>query len=68
VKGWQIPAYPMPSNRADLIVQRVVTRLGVSRDLAGLLLEDLQRAIKHLQKNPSLKSLSEKAAGGYHHS
>ena len=52
VKGWQVPAYPMPANRSDLVVQRMVARLGVSRDLAGLLLEDLQRAIKHLQKNP----------------
>ncbi len=68
VKGWQVPAYPMPANRSDLIVQRVVARFGVSRDLAGLLLEDLQRAIKHFQKNPSLKSLTDQSAGGYHHS
>ena len=67
VKGWQVPAYPMPANRSDLIVQRVVVRLGVSRDLAGLLLEDLQRAIKHLQENPSSKSLTGRSAGGYHH-
>jgi glutamate decarboxylase len=68
VKGWQVPAYPMPAHRNDLVVQRMVARLGVSRDLAGLLLEDLQRAIKHLQKNPSAKSLTGQNAGGYHHS
>ena len=67
VKGWQVPAYPMPANRSDLIVQRVLARLGFSRDLAGLLLEDLQRAVKHFQKNPSPKSLSPQSAGGYHH-
>jgi glutamate decarboxylase len=67
VKGWQVPAYPMPTHRSDLVVQRMVARLGVSRDLAGLLLEDLQRAIKHLQKNPSPKSLTGQNAGGYHH-
>jgi len=66
VKGWQVPAYPMPPNREDLIVQRVLTRLGVSRDLAGLLFEDLQQAIKHLRKNPPSKSLSRLDAGGYH--
>jgi glutamate decarboxylase len=68
VKGWQVPAYPMPAHRNDLVVQRMVVRLGVSRDLAGLLLEDLQRAIKHLQNNPSAKSLTDQNAGGYHHS
>jgi glutamate decarboxylase len=57
----------MPPNRADLIVQRVLTRYGVSRDLAALLFEDLQQAIKHLRKNPPSKSLTHQSAGGYHH-
>jgi glutamate decarboxylase len=68
VKGWQVPAYPMPPNRGDLVVQRAVTRLGVSRDLAGSLMEDIKRAIKHLQNNPSSRSLTSSSAGGYHHS
>jgi glutamate decarboxylase len=67
VKGWQVPAYPMPANRTDLVVQRLVSRLGVSRDLAGLLLEDMQKAIQHFKKNPSSKSLTRRDAGGYHH-
>jgi glutamate decarboxylase len=67
VKGWQVPAYPMASNRSDLIVQRVLTRFGVSRDLAGLLFEDIRQAIKHLKKNPPSKSLTHQSAGGYHH-
>jgi glutamate decarboxylase len=45
----------------------VVARLGVSRDLAGLLLEDLKSAIQHFRKNPSAKSLNGQNAGGYHH-
>jgi len=40
----------------------------VSRDLAGLLLEDMQKALKHLKKNPPSKSLTRQSAGGYHHS
>ena len=67
VRGWQIPAYPMPANRGDLVVQRVLARLGVSRDLAGLLIDDMQRAIEFFDKNPSPKTLSRKLAGGYHH-
>jgi glutamate decarboxylase len=66
-RGWQVPAYPMPANRSGLVVQRVLARLGVSRDLAGLLIEDLRRAIEHFYEYPSSKSLSRKLAGGYHH-
>ena len=51
IKGWQVPTYPLPPNRTDVIVQRVLMRLGVSRDLAGLLLNDLQRAIGDLEKS-----------------
>jgi glutamate decarboxylase len=68
IKGWQVPAYPMPANRGDLVVQRAVTRLGVSRDLASLLIEDMKRAIQHLQNNPPSKSLTRASAGGYNHS
>jgi glutamate decarboxylase len=67
VRGWQVPAYPMPPNRGDLVVQRILARVGLSRDLAGLLIEDLQRAIRHFEKYPSPKSLTRKNAGGYHH-
>lgn len=67
VRGWQVPTYPMPANRQDLIVQRVVARLGVSRDLVGELVEDIRRAIRHLEKHPPRKSLSHAEAGGYHH-
>jgi glutamate decarboxylase len=41
--------------------------LGLSRDLAELLLEDLRRAILHLEAHPPLKGLVDKGAGGYHH-
>ena len=67
VKGWQVPAYPMPANRGDLVVQRVLSRLGLSRALAGLLFEDLERAVKHFEKHPVSKSLTRQGAGGYHH-
>jgi glutamate decarboxylase len=67
VRGWQIPAYPMPADRSDLDVQRVLCRLGVSRNLAELLLKDLKQALLHLETNPSIKSLTRLQAGGYHH-
>lgn len=67
VKGWQVPAYPMPANRQNLVVQRVLMRLGVSRDLAGLLFDDLRKAIRLLEKNPPGRSLAANIAGGYNH-
>jgi glutamate decarboxylase len=42
----------LPSDRQDVVVQRVLVRHGVSRDLIGLLLDDLHKAIAYLQKNP----------------
>ena len=67
LRGWQVPAYPMPEHRTDLVVQRVLARLGLSRDLAGLLLDDLKRAVKHFQKHPSAKSSTPHDAGGFQH-
>lgn len=46
--GWQVPAYPMPADLSDEWVMRVVVRAGVSRDLAGSLVADLQRAVAYL--------------------
>jgi len=68
VRGWQVPAYPMPANRSDMVVQRVLTRFGVSSDLAGLLVEDLKNAIEYLEEHPSPRPLTRKLAGGFNHS
>jgi glutamate decarboxylase len=52
MRGWLIASYPLPANRNATIIQRILIRHGVSRDLAQLLLDDLGRALKHLQENP----------------
>jgi glutamate decarboxylase len=67
VRGWQVPAYPMPADRSDLVVQRVLARLGLSRDLASLLVDDLQGAVRYFEEHPSAKALTPQYAGGYHH-
>jgi glutamate decarboxylase len=51
-KGWQVPAYTMPEGAEDVQVLRVVVREGFSRDLATMLLADLQAAVEHFAKNP----------------
>ena len=50
MKGWLVPAYPMPDNLSDTVVQRVVIRNGMSMDLAANLLADLQEAVRYLDK------------------
>jgi len=42
-------------------------QLGVSRDLAGLLLDDPRQAIKVLSSGRVSNSVSRQLAGGYHH-
>jgi glutamate decarboxylase len=66
-RGWQVPAYSMPPNRQDLVVQRVLVRHGVSRDLSDILVDDIRRSIEHLGKHPLVHSLSGSEAGGYNH-
>ena len=52
MRGWQIASYPLPLNRQETVVQRILIRHGVSRDLAQLLLDDIKREVNHLSKNP----------------
>jgi len=65
--GWQVPAYSMPANRQDLVVQRILVRHSVSRDLASLLVDDMQRALEHLAAHPVSRAMTETEAGGFHH-
>lgn len=67
VRGWQVPAYSMPANRQDLVVQRILVRHGVSRDLVSLLLEDFQRCLDYFGKHPVVESISAEEGSGYHH-
>lgn len=67
-RGWQVPAYSMPEDREDLVVCRTLIRHGVSRDLAGLLLDDIGRAMDHLARHPVKKPLDQTEAGGFMHS
>ena len=48
--GWMVPAYTMPKAIEDMVVMRVVVRQGMSRDMANMLLEDIQNAVEELEK------------------
>ncbi len=66
-RGWQVPAYSLPANCKDLVIQRILVRHGVSRDLASLLLNDIRKTLEHFQKHPEHASMTEKEASGFHH-
>lgn len=67
-RGWLVPAYSMPANREDLVIQRIIVRHGFGRDMADLLVEDLIRAIKHLTEHSPVKSLGSADATVHDHS
>jgi len=66
-RGWQVPAYSMPANREDLVIQRILVRHGVSFDLASLLLGDLKRAVAFFAEHPVSKPMTSQEAGGFSH-
>jgi glutamate decarboxylase len=64
-RGWQVPAYRMPANREDLVVQRVVVRNGFTCDLADMLVRDIQRHLDWFASQPGLRAKVEGAR--FHH-
>jgi len=65
MRGWQIASYPLPANRQDTVVQRILIRHGVSRDMAALLADDIRRAVAHFGQHPAPHSPEHRP--GYHH-
>jgi glutamate decarboxylase len=63
-RGWLVPAYPMPKNRGDLVVQRVVVKEDLSHDLAERLLEDIRHAVEYFESQSGHKP---KTIGAHFH-
>jgi glutamate decarboxylase len=65
-RGWLVPTYPMPDNRTDVWVQRIVVRNGLSMDLAANLLDDIVEEVTYLDALETPMP-EEAAAPGFHH-
>ena len=65
-RGWQVAAYTMVPNVADMIVMRVLVRHGSSLDFADGLLEDIRRSVEYFKSHPLSKPMT--AADGATHS
>ena len=48
--GWMVPAYTLPSNLDNFVVMRVVCKQGFTRDMAGMLINDIKDAIAEFEK------------------
>ena len=66
-RGWQVPAYTLPANCENQAIQRILVRHGVSRDLASLLLKDIQAALDYFVDHPVHTPLTNEEASGFHH-
>lgn len=66
MKGWLVPAYPMPVDLTDVTVQRIVVRNGFSHDLAESFLKDLKACVAYLD-NLQAPMPSEVHVSGFHH-
>ncbi|MCF8569109.1 glutamate decarboxylase [Gordonia sp. HY002] len=66
MKGWQVPAYPLADDLAEVTVQRIVVRAGLSEDLADALLEDLTKEVEFLERL-SGPMPREGQTGAFHH-
>ncbi len=66
MKGWLIPAYPMPADLTEWTVQRIVVRNGLSRDIAGDLLADIAAETAYLDGLGSPMPVQEQHPGFHH--
>ncbi|MEU2119724.1 glutamate decarboxylase [Streptomyces sp. NPDC016459] len=66
-RGWLVPAYTFPAHREDLSVLRVVCRNGFSADLAGLLVDDVNRLLPELRRQSHPFTRDKGAATSFHH-
>jgi glutamate decarboxylase len=65
MRGWQIASYPLPPDRQETTVQRIMIRHGVSRDMAGLLADDIRRALEYFKTHPNAKNTEQRVS--FHH-
>ncbi|MGQ2384064.1 glutamate decarboxylase [Lactiplantibacillus plantarum] len=57
--GWQVPAYPLPKNRDDTTISRIVVRPSMTMTIADDFIDDLHLAINDLNKeHPASQNIS----------
>ncbi len=67
MKGWLVPAYPMADDLGDMTLQRIVVRLGLSRDLATSLLTDIEAEVEFLDSLDAPMPRAQESGSHFHH-
>ena len=62
-RGWLVPAYSMPPNRGDLVIQRILIRHGFTRQMADKLLIEMKAVLNKLAHRPSAQQGTRVLAG-----
>ena len=65
MNGWQVPAYPLPENMQEQVIQRIVVRADLSMQLASMFLKDLDAAVADLNNSHILPGKKERQKGTY---
>ncbi|MFB6893054.1 glutamate decarboxylase [Kitasatospora sp. NPDC056327] len=63
MRGWQVPAYPLPADRQDTVIQRILIRHGIGTDEVALLAADIRRSLHRLTGGTPADSRRK----GFHH-
>jgi glutamate decarboxylase len=67
-RGWLVPAYSMPPNRGDLVVQRILIRHGFTRAMGEELLIELESVIGSQRRAAGGPTRVDAEAGSHNHS
>lgn len=66
-RGWQVPAYSLPKNAEDIVVQRILVRQGFSLDMAFLLIQDFKRTLDYFKNHRVVDNLTESEGKSFAH-
>lgn len=64
--GWQVPAYPLPDDMSEVVVQRIVVRNGLSMVLAEQLMNDIVTETAYLEALSAPMPGADPVAGFHH--
>lgn len=67
MKGWQVPAYPLPEDLENVVIQRFVCRGDFGMNMAESLIRDIQTAIEELESANVTMHANKKQAQGFTH-
>ena len=67
MRGWQVPAYPFTGSYSETPFQRILVKRDFTREMADLLLADIEAAVAHFERHPVSTSLSAMEAASYSH-